>query len=75
METERKYRETKSRHSVKRNFGGRVQAKTKIPVNTCHPGEDIEFRSQEKPPTWNCAKCGGVLRVETVVNTAVVTEM
>ena len=71
----RKYRETKSRHSVTKDFGGEVQVKSKIPVNTCHPDANVEFRSQEKPPTWNCAKCGGVLRRETVVNTAIVAEM
>lgn len=71
----KKYKEIKSRHSVTKDFGGTVQVKTKIPPNTCHPGEDIQFRSLEKPPTWNCAKCGGVLRVEKVVNTALVDEM
>jgi len=71
----RKYRETKSRHAVTKDFGGEVEVKTRIPANTCHPGENVQFLSLEKPPTWNCAKCGGVLRAETVVNTATVTEM
>jgi len=51
---EAKYKETKSRHSVTKDFGGKVQVKTHIPRNTCHPGEPVQFRSQEKPPTWNC---------------------
>jgi hypothetical protein len=69
-----KYKETKSRNSVTKDFGGTVQVKTKIPPNTCHPGENIEFRSMEKPPTWNCAKCGKVLLVEKPVNSATVFE-
>jgi hypothetical protein len=70
-----KYKETKSRNSVTKDFGGRVQVKTKVPPNTCHPGESIQFRSQEKPyPTWNCAKCGNVLLIEKIVNTATVYE-
>lgn len=68
----KKYREIKSRNSVTKITGRRVQVRTKIPPNTCHPGENIEFRSQAKPPTWNCAKCGKVLRTETPVNTATV---
>ena len=72
---EAKYKETKSRHSVTKDFGRKVQVKTDIPRNTCHPGEPVQFRSQEKPPTWNCEKCGGLLRVETVVNTALITEL
>jgi hypothetical protein len=70
-----RYKETKSRNSVTKDFGGRVQVKTKVPPNTCHPGENIEFRSQAKPyPTWNCAKCGAVLLVEKTVNAATVFE-
>ena len=71
----KEYKEIKSRNSLTKDFGGKVQVKTKIPPNTCHPGENIEFRSQAKPPTWNCAKCGGVLLVETPVNKATITEM
>jgi len=70
-----KYREIKSRHSVTKDFGGEVQVNIDIPANTCHPGENVEFHSQEKPPTWKCAKYGGVLRVEKVVNTALITEV
>ena len=68
------YEEIKSRNSVTKNFGGRVEVKVKIPANTCHPGENVEFHSQEKPPTWKCAKCGKVLLIETPVNTATIFE-
>ena len=69
-----RYRETKSRNSVTKDFGGHVQVKVKIPPNTCHPGENVQFRSLEKPPTWNCDKCGAVILVETPVNTATIIE-
>lgn len=43
----------------------KVTHKVKVPVNTCHPGENVEFRTQAKPyPTWNCAKCGNLISVE-----------
>lgn len=70
-----KYREIKSRHSVTKDFGGKVEVKVDIPPNSCHPGDPVQFRSQHTPPTWNCEKCGGVLRVESVVNTALITEL
>jgi hypothetical protein len=70
----KKYKETKSRNSVTKDFGGKVEVKTKIPPNTCHPGANIEFRSLATPPTWNCAQCGGVLLVEKPVNTAMISE-
>jgi hypothetical protein len=61
-----KYKETKSRNSVTKDFGGKVQVKIKIPPNTRHPGQNVEFRSQEKPyPTWNCAKCGKASALST----------
>ena len=69
------YREIKSRHSVTKDFGSRITVQTKIPQNTCHPGETIQFRSQDRPPTWNCGKCGKVLRVEKTVNEAVIHEI
>jgi hypothetical protein len=69
-----KHKETKSRNSVTKTVGNTVQVRTKIPPNTCHPGENIEFRSLEKPPTWNCGKCGKVLLVEKLVNSATVFE-
>jgi hypothetical protein len=69
------YKETKSRNSVTKDFGGRVTVKTKIPPNTCHPGENIEFRSLATPPTWNCAKCGKLILEETPVNQAYVSEV
>jgi len=69
-----KYKETKSRNSVTKDFGGKVEVRTEIPPNTCHPGENIEFHSLEKPPVWKCAKCGGVLLVEKPVNTAIISE-
>ena len=70
----KRYTETKSRNSVTKDFGGTVEVKTKIPRNTCHPGANIQFRSQDKPPTWNCAECGKVLLVETPVNKVTVFE-
>ncbi len=70
----KKYAEVKSRNSVTKDFGGKVEVKTTIPTNTCHPGENIEFHSLEVPPVWKCAKCGGVLLVETPVNTATIFE-
>jgi|GEM_PF-1642441 hypothetical protein len=71
----KKCKETKSRNSVTKDFGGRVQVRTKIPSNTCRPGQNVEFRTQEKPyPTWNCAKCGKVLLVEKTVNAAMVRD-
>jgi hypothetical protein len=69
-----KYNETKSRNSVTKDFGGRREVKIKIPPNTCHPGANVQFHSQANPPKWTCEKCGGVLLVETVVNTAEITE-
>jgi hypothetical protein len=69
-----KYEERKSRNSVTKDFGGKVEVKTTIPANTCHPGENVEFHSLESPPTWKCAKCGGVLLVEKVVNRATIIE-
>jgi len=56
-----KYREIKSRNCVTKDFGRQVKVTVKIPANTCHPGVNVEFRSQEKPPTWNCEKCGSGL--------------
>lgn len=70
----RKYKEIKSRNSVTKDFGGKVEVKVKIPANTCHPGQNVEFHSMDKPPKWTCAECGKVLLVEKVVNTASVTE-
>ena len=69
-----KYKETKSRNSTTRDFGGRVQVKTKIPPNTCHPNEGVSFHSLAHPPKWTCSKCGKVLLVETPVNSATVFE-
>ena len=69
-----KYRETKSRNSTTKNFGGKVEVRIKIPPNTCHRGENVEFHSLETPPAWYCAKCGKVLLVETVVNDALISE-
>jgi hypothetical protein len=69
-----KYRETKSRNSVTKDFGGNVQVKVTIPANTCHPGANVAFHSLAKPPVWKCAQCGGVLLVETPVNTATIFE-
>ena len=71
---EMKYKETKSRNSVTKDFGGKRQVKIKIPPNTCHPGANVQFHSLANPPKWTCEKCGGVLLVETVVNTAEITE-
>jgi ribosomal protein S27AE len=71
----KKYREIKSRNSVTKDFGRRVEVRTKPPKNTCHPGATIQFHSLDKPPKWTCGKCGGVLLVETPVNTAEITEM
>jgi hypothetical protein len=31
-----RYKETESRNSVTRDFGGRREVRIKIPVNTCH---------------------------------------
>lgn len=68
------YREIKSRNSTTKDFGAKVQVRTKIPANTCHRGENIEFHSLETPPTWHCAKCGKVILVETPVNDAIIME-
>jgi hypothetical protein len=70
-----RYKETKSRHSVTKDFGGKVTVATRIPVNTCHPGESVQFRSLDIPPTWNCGKCGTVIRVEKPVNEALIHEV
>jgi hypothetical protein len=67
------YREIKSRNSVTRDYGGRVEVETKIPPNTCHPREIIQWHSLAKPPIWTCA-CGKTLLVETVVNDAIISE-
>ena len=71
---EMRYKETKSRNSVTKDFGGKREVKIKIPPNTCHPGENVQFHSLDNPPKWTCAKCGGVLLVEKVVNSATVVE-
>lgn len=68
------YEERKSRNSVTKDFGAHVEVKTTIPPNHCHPGENVEYHSLEKPPVWKCAKCGGVLLAEKVVNRATVIE-
>jgi hypothetical protein len=70
----KRYKETKSRNSITKDFGGQVEVKTTVPKNTCHPGENTQFRSLDVPPTWNCAKCGKVLRVEKAVNSATILE-
>jgi hypothetical protein len=70
----KRYTEIKSRNSVTKIDGNKVQVKVPIPANTCHPGENIEFRSLAQPPTWNCAKCGKLLRAEAPVNRAVIFE-
>jgi ribosomal protein L37AE/L43A len=70
-----KYRETKSRNSTTKDYGGKVEVKITIPKNTCHPGENVQFHSQDKPPIWTCAKCGKTLLVETVVNDALISEI
>jgi len=70
-----KYKEIKSRHSVTKDFGERVTVGTTIPANTSHRGEAVQFRSLDKPPTWNCAKCGKVIRVEKPVNEAFIHEI
>jgi hypothetical protein len=62
-----RYKETKSRNSVKKDFGGKVEVRTKILPNACHPGEDINYNTLANPPVWTCAKCGGVLLVEEPV--------
>jgi hypothetical protein len=69
-----RYRETKSRNSITEDYGGKVQVRTKVPQNTCHPGENVNFHSLNKPPIWTCAKCGGALLVETVVNEAFISK-
>jgi hypothetical protein len=75
METDvTKYRETKSRNSRTKDFGGRVQVEITIPPNKCHPGENVSFHSLDKPPKWTCAKCGQTILVETVVNDAQISE-
>jgi hypothetical protein len=71
---EMKYKETKSRNSVTKDFGGIREVKTKIPENNCHPGANVQFHSLDNPPKWTSEKCGGVLLVEKVVNTAEITE-
>lgn len=68
------YRETKSRNSVTKDYGGKVQVKIKIPKNTCHPGANVQFHSLAKPPVWKCDKCGKIILVETVVNDAIISE-
>jgi hypothetical protein len=68
------FKETKSRNSTTKDFGGKVEVRTKIPANTCHRGENVEYHSLEKPPVWKCAKCGKVLLVETTVNEAIITD-
>lgn len=68
------YRETKSRNSTTKDFGGKVEVRTRIPVNSCHRGENVQFHSMDKPPVWTCAKCGKILLVETKVNEALISE-
>jgi len=68
------YRETKSRNSITKDFGDKVEVRTRIPVNTCHRGENVQFRSMDNPQVWTCAKCGKVLLVETKVNEALISE-
>lgn len=70
-----RYKETKSRHSVTKDFGDKVTVGTTIPANTCHPGENVQFRSRDNPPTWNCAKCGKEIRVEKPVNEAFIHDL
>lgn len=70
----RRYKEIKSRNSLTKDFGRKVEVKTRIPVNTCHPGENVSFHSLDNPPKWTCAKCGKVLLTETPVNTAIIQE-
>ncbi len=70
----RKYKETKSRNSVAKDFGGKVEIRTRIPANTCHPGENVQYHTQKKPPVWTCAKCDKVILVETTVNEALISE-
>jgi len=69
-----KYKETKSRNSVTKDFGGRREVKIKIPASSCHPGANVQFHGLDNPPKWTCGECGGVLLVEKVVNTAEITE-
>jgi hypothetical protein len=69
-----KYKETKSRGSTTKDFGGRREVKITIPTNTCHPKANVQFHSLDNPPKWTCAECGGVILVEKVVNTAHITE-
>ncbi|MGA2887402.1 MAG: hypothetical protein ABSE51_05070 [Terracidiphilus sp.] len=69
-----KYRETKSRNSITKDFGGKVEVRTKIPKNTCHNGAEVQFHALERPPLWTCAKCGKALLVETSVNDALISE-
>jgi hypothetical protein len=71
----RRYKEIKSRNSVTRITGNRVEVKIKLPPNTCHPNENRNFHSLGNPPFWTCAKCGGVLLIEKPVNTALITEV
>jgi hypothetical protein len=43
----------------------KVTHEVTVPVNTCHPGANVEYRSQAKPfPTWNCVQCGKVISVD-----------
>jgi hypothetical protein len=69
------YKETKSRNSITKDFGGRVEVGIKIPKNTCHPGEGASFHSLEKPPFWTCNKCGKKIFIETIVNEANIHEL
>jgi hypothetical protein len=69
-----KYRETKSRNSIRKVAGNKVTVRTKIPANTCHPGVGVRYHAEGKPPTWYCQQCGKVILVETPVNNAVIIE-
>jgi hypothetical protein len=69
-----KHEETKSRTRVTRTTGDRADVLTTNPASTCHPGENVEFYSLANPPVWKCAKYGGVIRVENVVNKATIFE-
>jgi hypothetical protein len=69
-----KYKETKSRNSIAKDYGGKVQVRTTIPENTCHPGENVNYHTLENPRRWACAKCGSTLLVEKVVNEAFISD-
>jgi hypothetical protein len=58
------YREIKSRNSMAKDFGGRVQVNTNIATHTCHPHADVVFHRLATPPTWHRAECDGVLLIE-----------